>query len=446
MELIAFEFFRIFTMTVALHSSTASLQSPSARHPWRPPPAVVQTTAPAGPSNVREAPACSSLYSEVIVAQGEAVHFKSPNYPRKYPSNQRCGWRYQSADGSNLEISCSEISLGFRDYFDLIDTVSQRYVSYSWTALSNVRLSAPSDRLLVRLRSSYSWLGGARGFSCNVWGKSTDINPTSAPTTIAGTTSTPLASDSTSPITPAASETPSSTTTPDSSITPAAPETSASSTTSASPETPTTSTSAGTSSSCVCGAKPSVRIVGGAQASEGEYPWMASLGTGANFVCGGSLVTQSWIVTAAHCIKSNTMTMTIGLGYFNIFTPSSTSVTRAVRQIVKHPQYNANTLVNDIALLRIDPIDWAASPTIRPVCLPADLGEDFVDATATIVGWGSTQFGGQTSAVLREAQVPVLSYAECRKAYGTAVTTAMLCAGAALGGVDSCQVNRCCTH
>jgi hypothetical protein len=49
--------------------------------------------------------------------------------------------------------------------------------------------------------------------------------------------------------------------------------------------------------------------------------------------------------------------------------------------------------VNDIALLRIDPIDWKASPTIRPVCLPADLGEDYVDATATIVGWGSTQFG-----------------------------------------------------
>jgi hypothetical protein len=46
--------------------------------------------------------------------------------------------------------------------------------------------------------------------------------------------------------------------------------------------------------------------------------------------------------------------------------------------------------------------------------------------------------------VLREAQVPVLSYAECRKAYGTAVTTAMLCAGAALGGVDSCQVTAAC--
>ena len=73
-----------------------------------------------------------------------------------------------------------------------------------------------------------------------------------------------------------------------------------------------------------------------------------------------------------------------------------------VDKIVVNPEYNFVSKANDLALLQLPrPVDFAANPTIRPVCLPANSSQDYSGRTATVAGWGRQTFGGQASPVLK---------------------------------------------
>ena len=73
-----------------------------------------------------------------------------------------------------------------------------------------------------------------------------------------------------------------------------------------------------------------------------------------------------------------------------------------VDKIVVNPEYDFVIKENDLALLQLPrPVDFAANPTIRPVCLPADSSQDYSGLTATVAGWGRQSYGGQASPVLK---------------------------------------------
>ena len=73
-----------------------------------------------------------------------------------------------------------------------------------------------------------------------------------------------------------------------------------------------------------------------------------------------------------------------------------------VDKIVVNPEYNFASKANDLALLQLPrPVDFAANPTIRPVCLPANSSQDYNGRTATVSGWGRQSFGGPASPVLK---------------------------------------------
>ena len=73
-----------------------------------------------------------------------------------------------------------------------------------------------------------------------------------------------------------------------------------------------------------------------------------------------------------------------------------------VDKIVVNPEYDFVTKANDLALLQLPrPVEFAANPTIRPVCLPANSSQDHRGRTATVAGWGRQTFGGQASPVLK---------------------------------------------
>ena len=73
-----------------------------------------------------------------------------------------------------------------------------------------------------------------------------------------------------------------------------------------------------------------------------------------------------------------------------------------VDKIVVNPEYNLVSKANDLALLQLPrPVDFAANPTIRPVCLPANSSQEYSGRTATVAGWGRQTFGGQASPVLK---------------------------------------------
>ncbi len=111
----------------------------------------------------------------------------------------------------------------------------------------------------------------------------------------------------------------------------------------------------------------SLRIVGGTVVIPNSWPWQVGLKKG-GFFCGGSLINNQWIVTAAHCETSVTG-LSIHLGDHNIDVDNSGETRISAARWISHPQYNEDTINNDIALIKLStPVQF--SSRISPVCLP----------------------------------------------------------------------------
>ncbi len=183
------------------------------------------------------------------------------------------------------------------------------------------------------------------------------------------------------------------------------------------------------------------QIVGGNDATVGEYPWQV-LVQPSGFLCGGSLIDEEWVLTAAHCVVDGSNNaydpsrITVTVGEYDRNNPSGTEI--AVTQVIPHESYNPATFDNDIALLRLaEPAD-TSDPTVGTI--PLNSQSNLASGTlATVTGWGTTSSGGSTSAVLQEVNVPLVTNQSCNLSYGGQITSNMLCAGYDEGGRDACQ-------
>jgi len=196
---------------------------------------------------------------------------------------------------------------------------------------------------------------------------------------------------------------------------------------------------------CNCGlAVRAKRIVGGEETEVSEYPWQVGMvSTGYNRVwCGGSVISDQWILTAAHCVTGDSPSdIEVLLGEHDYKDNSETNAIRAkITEIISHPNYNGNTYDMDFALLKLKKkIDFSANSHIRPICLPDNVNELYTNAEAIVTGWGTTSSGGSLSSTLQEVMVKVTSNSDCDKDYGGSgmITSNMICAKRS--GKDSCQ-------
>ncbi|CAG4958045.1 unnamed protein product [Parnassius apollo] len=203
----------------------------------------------------------------------------------------------------------------------------------------------------------------------------------------------------------------------------------------------------------LCGVRPLVksgRIVGGKNASFGEWPWQVLiresswLGLFTKNKCGGVLITNRFVTTAAHCQPGFMGSLVAVFGENDISTnlEPRRPVSKNVRRVIPHPKYDAATFENDLALLELDsPIKY--EPHIVPICMPPD-GADFTNRMATVTGWGRLKYGGGVPAILQEVQVPVMENSHCQYMFQTAghakkILDSFICAGYSNGKKDSCE-------
>jgi len=196
------------------------------------------------------------------------------------------------------------------------------------------------------------------------------------------------------------------------------------------------------------GEKHTSRIVGGSNASNGQFPWQVSLNSSevnnpefASF-CGGSIYDKRHIITAAHCVfsggrKLNSSRINISYGATNLSEMQKVTV----EEVITHDDYNELTMDNDIAILKLSN-DIVFSELTKPVSLPDDNAGEISDGNMlTVSGFGKTTQGGATSTVLKYVGVPYILRTDCNSpaVYNGEITQNMICAGYLAGGRDSCQ-------
>ncbi|XP_043794945.1 serine protease filzig [Apis laboriosa] len=202
-----------------------------------------------------------------------------------------------------------------------------------------------------------------------------------------------------------------------------------------------------------CGVRPLVksgRIVGGKAATFGEWPWQVLvreatwLGLFTKNKCGGVLITDKYVITAAHCQPGFLATLVAVFGEFDLSgeLEAKRSITRNVRRVIVNRGYNPTTFESDLALLELEsPIQFDVH--IVPICMPDD-GIDFTGRMATVTGWGRLKYNGGVPSVLQEVQVPIIKNSVCQEMFQTAghsklILDSFLCAGYANGQKDSCE-------
>ena len=188
-------------------------------------------------------------------------------------------------------------------------------------------------------------------------------------------------------------------------------------------------------------AVPSSAVVGGSDASPGEYPAVAEITFGP-FLCTGTLITPTWVLTAGHCSNITAGTVASPASWPTpLISVRVGGVTQndgerlGVSRVVMHPDYLL-TSGYDISLLQL-----SSSSTMAPTQV-AGAGERSIwtaGTMETIVGWGVTSEGGSLPDRLQEAQVPVTTDPYCAGVYSDFDPRTMVCAGFPQGGVDTCQ-------
>ncbi|XP_053269082.1 serine protease 27 [Pleuronectes platessa] len=200
-----------------------------------------------------------------------------------------------------------------------------------------------------------------------------------------------------------------------------------------------------------CGRPPLTenRIVGGMDAEDGAWPWQVDVQTvGDGHICGGSIITENWVLSAAHCFPnpSDVSSYIIYAGRYQLNGYNQHELSRRVRRVVIPSGYSDPNNGKDVALVQLSsPLTW--SDHILPVCLPGSNTLFPSGMVCSVTGWGHTRDDVPLPGVgtLQDVQVPIISQGSCQSMYQTDpseqvdILYDMICAGYQEGGKDSCQ-------
>ncbi|XP_057585713.1 transmembrane protease serine 11E-like isoform X2 [Hippopotamus amphibius kiboko] len=191
-----------------------------------------------------------------------------------------------------------------------------------------------------------------------------------------------------------------------------------------------------------CGTRRTIRysprIAGGREVQEGEWPWQASLQWDGIHRCGATLISDTWLVSAAHCFRvyKDPARWTASFGV----TIQPPKVKQGLRRIIVHEKYKYPSHDYDISVAELSsPVPFTNA--IHRICLP-DASCEFHPADVMFVtGFGALHNDGSSQNHLRQVQVDLIDTKICNepKAYNNTITSRMLCAGSLKGNRDACQ-------
>jgi trypsin len=190
-------------------------------------------------------------------------------------------------------------------------------------------------------------------------------------------------------------------------------------------------------------ASPSMAIVGGSNAANGEFPSVAEVIIAKGFLCTGTLIAPDTVLTAGHC---GSITGGAGVATPAAYPPQAFDVyigsnkpEQGEQVPVSKVTANPNYLLTDgydITILKL-----SRNSTKAPTPVSGTSEESLFAPTTleTIVGFGATEEGGDLPDTLQKAQVPIVTDASCAKAYSGFENQTQICAGYPQGGTDTCQ-------
>ncbi|XP_068249183.1 clotting factor G beta subunit-like [Palaemon carinicauda] len=322
-----------------------------------------------------------------ILGPGQTVVIRSRNYKGGFLQNRDYRWTFKgSNDGSKITVacsintvrSCSRPSLVITEN-DVPSRLCEKYYKLTKTSTDNkMKIFFNIDRRYVK----------SENFACRV--SASVPQPSGLSLTLSTTTPTPTSPEPCKP----------------------------------------------------CGTVNRVtRIVGGVQTEVNEYPWQVALvNAGTNTViCGGSLLNNVLILTAASCIQmmATAADKEILVGAHDINNPTEVHQRIGLAKAGYFQTFNAATKDNDIGLI------WLATPAIlsdrvKPICFP-DPAKDYSGFLAVTSGWGNLAEGGSPSSILNEVELPVITNEACNASYPFRVTPNMICAGYQEGNKGACE-------
>ncbi|CAN9500556.1 unnamed protein product [Ophioblennius macclurei] len=166
-------------------------------------------------------------------------------------------------------------------------------------------------------------------------------------------------------------------------------------------------------------------IIKGKDAKKNSMKYMASVQNKTDHICGGFLISEDYVLTAAHCNDKNPQSVVLG-------THNLKKIDAAMRygiQKCKHPLYKKIGSGNDIMLLKLSRKAQVGKKPIRPVQLPSQAPNPKAYKKCRVAGWGWTETGGKQASKLQVADVPLIDLKTCRKLWRNKLPDNVTCAG-----------------
>ncbi|XP_047106454.1 brachyurin-like [Schistocerca piceifrons] len=170
------------------------------------------------------------------------------------------------------------------------------------------------------------------------------------------------------------------------------------------------------------------RIIGGVEASLGQFPWQAAVRLDGSAFCGGSLITENCVLTAAHCAYGTT-SFTISLGTLSSAENPEGALTQTSTDAVVHQDYwtDGSTTDNDVAVVHLSEM-VTLTDTIKTVRLASQVDKTYNYWTATLSGWGKVSDESQTvSPTLMYVDLVVIRNEDCEEAFPGAISIDHIC-------------------